>query len=273
MNVDTGEASICAVIGVRNEATYLGCLLPALAAQNIDVVVIDNGSSDDTGAILRTFRGSPVIAVNELTFTGEFSLSEMLRAKQKVASALPHDWVVHQDADEILEHRYPGKNLRDAIQEADARGCNALNFEEFVFLPEKGRDYVATDYRKEILRYYFFRPYENRLNRAWKSTLPVTNADSGGHLLRGAAIRFSETNHILRHYIALSQEHVENKYLRRVFSQEDLARGWHGNRIGLSRRDLQFPTRHELIFRLPNSNSKRFVRSLPAEKHYWHWGV
>jgi hypothetical protein len=64
--------------------------------------------------------------------------------------------MIHHDADEILEYWRPGLTLRDTIQEADERGYNALNFDEFTFLHEPGLDYQGKNYYTGILRYYFF---------------------------------------------------------------------------------------------------------------------
>jgi len=271
MKSNPPELSICAVTSVRNEADYLRVLLPCLAKQRIDVAILDNGSTDESRAIIGAHMSSPVITVKDLPFSGSFSLSEQLRAKQEMITTLSHDWVVHQDADEILDHRESEKNLRHAIQEADSSGYNALNFEEFVFLPDPGRDLAGADYRKEALRYYYFRPSNNRLNRAWKLSTTVAYGKSGGHRLEGDGIRFWTPDHVLRHYIVLSQEHAKSKYLDRTFAQEDLLRGWHTNRLGLTNRDLEIPEKHELIFRLSDANSKLFDRSLPSGKHYWHW--
>jgi len=273
MKIFRRKISICALIAIRNEAPYLEVLLSSFAAQKIDVVIFDNGSSDETPEILRKYAGSPIIDTIELDFSGSFSLSDILRAKRKSAAGLPHDWFIHHDADEILEHRNPGKNLRNAIQEADDRGFNVLNFEEFVFLPLPDQDYTNSEYPLQMLRYYYFKPSENRLNRAWKRTICASTEKSGGHRFQGKGIRLCKTNHILRHYIVLSQEHAYEKYFGRSFSREDLSRGWHTNRLELSQRDLRLPNQHDSIFVLPHSTSKDFNRSQPVDKHYWHWEI
>ena len=133
--------TICAIIAVRDEYQYLKILLPELARQAIDVAIVDNDSTDDSHQLYRQYRHHPVISVDRLPFRGAFSLSDQLEKKHEVCNRLGHDWIVHHDADEILEHRRASRTLRDAIEEADVLGYDIINFEEFVFLPRPGDDH------------------------------------------------------------------------------------------------------------------------------------
>lgn len=261
--------SICAVIAVRNEYPYMSVLLPLLAAQKIDVVILDNDSSDGCIKLYQKFHYAPVIAVETLPYTGDFSLTDQLHKKEEIISRLHHDWVVHHDADEVLQHR-EGGTLRDAIEEADGLGFNALNFEEFVFLPKPGEDLSGRDYYKEMLRYYFFSPDTNRLNRAWKR-LDNLSQMSGGHILSGETVKMNPCSHILRHYIVLSSRHALSKYLSREFDDFDLKKGWHGNRINFTFENLTIPEDHELLHSLTSCQSMNFDRTKATEKHYWEW--
>lgn len=263
--------SICAVIAVRNEFSYLGVLLPLLAAQNIDVVIIDNDSSDNSYDLYSLYENSPIIGVENLPYTGLFSLSEQLAKKKEVCSTLQHDWLIHQDADEVLEHYQQGLTLRDAIEEANDSGFNAMNFEEFVFLPESGEDYDGKNYYQELLRYYFFERHKNALNRVWKRTAGLDNGHLGGHVLSGDNIKMFPKNHILRHYIALNEVRVKKKYKERVFAEEELGRGWHKDRFNIKIKSLSFPSGGEYLFYLDTFYAKNFVRSSIAQDHYWQW--
>ena len=40
--------NVCAIIAVRNEARHLPILLEYLARSNVDVVIVDNESSDES---------------------------------------------------------------------------------------------------------------------------------------------------------------------------------------------------------------------------------
>ena len=265
------KPTICAVIAVRNESQYLRFLLPSLAEQEIDVMIIDNDSTDDSGTIFAEFSGKPVIHVENLPHNGFSALGDRLKAKQALFQICHHNWIVHHDADEIMEHVKPGLNLRDAIEEADAGGYNALNFEEFVFLPEPGEDYFNRNYYKGIKRYYFFKPRANRLNRAWKNTPGVSNLKNGGHKLDGEQILFAPENHLLRHYIVLSQQHAYDKYLHRRYDPRDLQIGWHGNRLHFTAENLRLPGKNPYMAELDRSDDRDFNRTVPLSKHFWEW--
>ena len=263
--------SICACIVVRNEVQYLKFLLPSLAGQDIDVAIIDNGSTDGGLGLYEDFTGKPVISVAHLPYHGFASLADRLGAKMELFKNCRYDWIVHHDADEIMEHAKFGLTLRDAIEEADANGYTALNFEEFVFLPEPGADYFNRDYYREMTKYYFFEPNKHRLNRAWKNIPGVSNYASGGHKLQGADLNFDPCNHILRHYIVLSQEHARRKYLQRTFDPRDIKKGWQHNRLNFTAQNLTIPEHHDCLFRLNCPPAGGLSRALPTKKHFWEW--
>ncbi|MCX6080228.1 MAG: hypothetical protein NTW32_11900 [Chloroflexi bacterium] len=263
--------SICAVIAVRNEQKYLEILLPILANQNIDVVIIDNDSNDDSQILFDEFAGKPIIAVEHLPYHGYFSLVEQLEIKQRVYNTISHDWVIHHDADEILESCKPGFSLREAIQEASDHKYDVINFDEFVFLPEPG--FNSGNYYSNMLQYYFFEPQKNRLNRAWRRNKFLNNLQSGGHqLFSDQEIAIFPVNHILRHYIVLSYQHALNKYLDRTFDPKEIAKGWHSNRLNFNENNLRIPSESEFIFHLDSFDSKNFCRNNPTNKHFWDWG-
>lgn len=264
--------TILAILAVRNEAAYLEFLLPHLVSQGIDVALVDHGSIDRTGDIVEGYRDRGVVAVDHLAFEGTFPLAKLLRAKQALMRRLDYDWVVHQDADEVLEGLLPGQTLRHAVEEADGSGFNALNFEEFVFLPGPSQDYCGRNFREEVLRYYFFEPSKRRLNRAWKRGLDISNVETGGHRLSGKAM-FPEINHVLRHYIVLSQTHAESKYLGRVYDQEGCKKGWHARRLLINKDNILLPGEHELIRRMSYADDKPLQRDRPTNRHFWEWSI
>lgn len=265
--------SICAVIAVRNEAHCLRVLLPRLARQNIDVVILDNGSTDGSLELYSSLRDRPLLMVEHLPYQGSFTLLGQLHAKQAIYGRLRHDWVIHHDADEVMEGQSPGQTLREAIEAAEASGCNALNFDEFVFLPEANADHFGRDYPAEILRYYFFEPRTNRLNRAWKRSLHPNGLLSGGHNIDGVSLSFFPGNQILRHYIVLSEAHARQKYLHRTFSEQEARQGWHRNRLNLTDEMLRLPHDSPYLFRLPAGEAKSFRTDRPSPTHYWEWSA
>lgn len=263
---------ICAIISCRNEEIYLQTLLPYLGGQDIDVLIIDNESNDGSLDLYKSYMGNSIKAVKTLKYKGYFSLVDQLNFKQMYINTLEYDWFIHQDADEILENFDKNSSLRDAIEEADCAGYNVLNFEEFVFLQNVSNlEYV--NYLKNITHYYYFVPSENRLNRAWKNGANFSIAQSGGHQLTGDGQRIFPENHVLRHYIVLSYEHAQKKYLNRKFDPVDLAMGWHCNRLKFSKENLIIPSPSVDRPYLKDLNKDGLSRSNPTPFHFWEWPI
>jgi glycosyltransferase involved in cell wall biosynthesis len=268
------ELRIAAFIAVRNGADYLRRTLPHLARNGISAVVIDNQSSDGLRDIVNEYNQSgATITLAELPFHGRFDLSRQLEAKAGLIDASNADWVIHLDVDEMPHSCQEGESLAQAIARADAAGYNAINFEEFVFLPV-GLPAAATAPRQHsyfsFSHYYFYEPLKQRLMRAWRRDCGFSNVRQGGHRLTGKDLRLSPENQVLRHYPFLSQEHAYEKYRQRRYSEDELARGWHGNRIDVSRLQFSFPPARELQV-LRRVDQHGLDRSRPRMKHYWEW--
>jgi glycosyltransferase involved in cell wall biosynthesis len=260
---------VTAVLAIHNEEAYLANCLRHLGRNGIDFVIIDNGSSDASAEIYqrREFAAN-LVDVQDLLFTGFFSLSEQLQRKMEIISELHTDWVVHLDADEVMHSYREGETLNEALSRLDAAGWNAVNFDEFVFLPIE-HDYVPdVPGHQPISHYYFFQPFSPRLLRAWKKAGGFSLAEHGGHLLEGAGLRLAPEHLALRHYMVRSQDHAFAKYTTRIFAADDLARGWHGNRINQSAYSFRFPPA-SILRRLNAFGERNLDRSEPWSAHYW----
>ena len=85
-----------AVVACRNEADLLSQHLPLWIAEGLDVVVIDHSSSDASRAVAEAWLGRGVLAVHNLEWQGDFSLSQRIdhlvdpgqRLKLQVAGGL-----------------------------------------------------------------------------------------------------------------------------------------------------------------------------------------
>jgi glycosyltransferase involved in cell wall biosynthesis len=266
----TKSVTCAAILAVRNEACHIRRILSLFIGQGIDVAVIDNDSTDETAAICRQYLGKGVLFMERLAWTGCFDLCAQLEAKKDVAARLDHDWLIHTDADEWMQSPQKGETLLEGICRVSAQGYNAINFDEFVFLPVDDTNKPGTHYEREILHYYFFEPSKNRLMRAWQRNTNLSNRASGGHRLAGDKLNLSPEPFILRHYIALSQQDALNKYVGRTYSATDLSKSWHGNRLALTREQLRLP-RKGLLRKLPVWDSKEFDRTDPLRRHFWEW--
>ena len=174
---------------------------------------------------------------------------------------------MHVDADEIHHASSDDISLVDVARRADKEGCNAINFEEFVFLPQLGQ---GTSHL-ETLRYYYYAPLFHRLVRLYRRGQGLDNRARAGHGVNGNPIIYPQ-NQVLRHYIALDQSHLIKKYLGRVFDEADLRKGWHRNRVGLTEEMLSLKRFEDDMFDyLPTRDSRAFLRNRPRNRHFWIW--
>jgi lipopolysaccharide transport system ATP-binding protein len=241
---------IVALLAVRNEGLYLARCLEHLYLQGIETCVIDNQSTDDTVEIARSFMGRGVFQIETRPFNGYYDWTDLLSTKQKLASEIVADWFMHYDADEIREAPAPYRTLKEGIEAADLAGYNAINFDEFVFLPTSDTEaYEGTDYVEAMRYYYFFEPSKMRQIKAWKKTSKISGlVESGGHGVDFEGRRIFPVNFIMRHYIALSAAHVVSKYTKeRIYARQEIDdRGWHGPRATFTPDKLKLPERQLL---------------------------
>ena len=257
---------VVALLTVRNEELYLPRCLEHLCSQGIETCLIDNGSTDRSLEIAQRFRGRGVFRIERLPFAGHFEWRTILRNEERLSVEIDADWFLHYDADEIREAPVPFRTLREGIEYADRAGYNAVNFDEFVFLPTSNNEaYENTDYVERMRYYYFFEPSPLRQVKAWRKTgVPVNLSRSAGHRVEFDGRRIFPVNFILRHYIVLSRRHAEAKYSGRVYDPEEVAMGWHGWRARFTRGMLHFPARG----RLKNvSHDGVWDKSDPRKRH------
>jgi|GEM_PF-849820 len=269
---------IVALITVHNEERTLGRLLAHHHAHGIETCVVDHGSTDGTMDIVRSFVGRGVMRVASMPFDGVFSLDAQLHLKEQLAAEIDADWFIHCDADEIREPHPPFQTLREGIEHVAAAGYDAIDFDEFVFLPTRdaprfeGRDFVA-----EMRSYYYYEPTSPdrfRIN-AWKRQPSVDLRSFAGHKVLFPGQRLYPRAFILRHYIVLSREHAIEKYAHRRFDAGERARGWHGDRASFRAETCELPLASELSLLgpdgIPDASRPRAVhplfmpRARPAE--------
>src|SRR5690349_20890203 len=119
---------VTAIIAARNEADIIGQVVGDLIAQNVDVYLIDDGSSDQTVDEAGQWLGRGLIHIERREPSATFEWADLLRRKQALAAELEGDWCIHHDADEFRESPWPGLNLREAIRRVSELGYNAIDF-------------------------------------------------------------------------------------------------------------------------------------------------
>src|SRR5947209_3395096 len=128
---------VIALLATYNEERFVGACIEHLAGQGVDVYLIDNDSTDRTVEIAGRRLGRGVVGIERFPRAGVYSWRPLLERKAQLAAELDADWFLHVDADEIRLPPRPGMTLAEALAEVDREGYNAVNFQEFTFVPTR----------------------------------------------------------------------------------------------------------------------------------------
>jgi hypothetical protein len=231
-----GTVSAIAILAAYNEADVIGPVVDALIAEGVQVYLLDDGSTDETSAIVGSRLHHGVIGLERLPASADgdvprFDWGRILRRKAELAHELDADWFIHQDADEFRESPWTGVTLAEALARVDALGFNAVDFHTLDFRPVDDRFTPGTDVRDAVTGYTEAAPYDRMQIRCWKKTVaPVDLVSSGGHEARFPGRKVFPIPFLLRHYPIRGQAHGERKVFgerRRRYDPQERARGWH----------------------------------------------
>ena len=139
---------------VYNEEDIIKETIEHTLAQGISLVVLDNGSTDNTFEICKKFEKKGLIKLDRfLTKNFDRNFSSVLRALYDLVLFERPDWIVKIDADEFLESGIKGMTLKDRIIQADTEGYNLIQFDFFSFITSD-KDNEEANSIKEKLCYY-----------------------------------------------------------------------------------------------------------------------
>ena len=182
----------------------------------IETYLIDNESTDATVEIAARFE---LAGLETAPRHGVYSWRPLLERKEALAETLDADWFIHLDADEIRLPPRSSITLAEAIAEVDALGYNAVDFQEFTFVPTvEAPDHDHPRFQETMRHYYAYSPGRpDRLN-AWKrQDARVDLAASGGHQVSFAGLNAYPHMFPMRHYLYLSAAHAVSKYVEREY--------------------------------------------------------
>ncbi len=238
-----------ALLGVRNEIRHLDSVLTHLVEQGAEVYVIDNGSTDGSREVAEHWLGHGIAGIEDQPWTGLFELATQLRIKERIAHEHRADWYLHVDADERRYAPPPYGTLAEGLADVDARGFNAVDFDEFVFSPTvEDPSFNGQNFEAAMRWYYHYEPDSpDRMQiNAWKRHDRIDLVSSAGHHVRFAEQRVFPRPFVMRHYPILSVDHAAEKYGHRIFAADELVRDWHSDRARFRAGRVRLPSRAKL---------------------------
>lgn len=241
---------VIAVITVHNEERVIRTCLDSYARQGVEVMLMDNDSTDRTVAIARNWLGRGLIGIERLPRDGSFSLTRQLAAKQAMFERLEADWFINADADEIRLPPPGYPDLPAALAAAEAAGCNAVDFVEYVFIPTAHHpEHDPASYVETMRWYYPFQAWDDENHiKAWRRQpgVAVDLVSTGGHLAQFPGRRVFPEKFIMKHYPFLGLAHGQAKYGTRQFDPDEMAQGWHRQRARLRQTGVRLPDESEM---------------------------
>lgn len=202
---------ILGAMSVYNEEEIIDQTITHMQSHRVPLVVIDNGSTDDTFGILKKYPKDVIVEISRIK-TKHFTLGFLLRTLHNMISKYQPEWMLLLDADEFLEAPARSMSVREAIALESSRGFNLIQFDNFEFWPtEKDKDSNDKDIRRRIRHYSWNDNWQFKCFRNY----PGTNIElSGGHLPifpRGIRVNLSPNRFVKRHYMILSYKHGMRK--------------------------------------------------------------
>jgi len=205
------------MLSVYNDEDIIKEVIENLISQEIPLVVLDNGSTDNSYKICEKFLGKGILDLKQLrtpTFLNHRSV--IWRTLYDMALVQIPDWIIIIASDEFLESGISRLTLKDSINKVDLEGYNLIQFDRFDFYMTDADD-ESKKLVKERLRYYSCNG--DYLYRAWKFFPGIRVGESGGHLPFypvGHQYKIFPQKFILRHYPFRSKEQKKKKMIERT---------------------------------------------------------
>jgi len=227
------------MLPVYNGDDIVGEVIKHLLSQGLDLVVLDNGSTDNSYKICKKFANKNLIHLKQFK-TPTFNFALILRILYDMALQRNPDWLIRSDQDEFLESGEKNLTLKNAIKKIDSKGYNLIQFDCFEFFMTNNDNKKANSIRKK-LPYYSWQ--HNFVFRAWKHT-PGTRVEVGaGHFPvfpEEISNKISPKRFVLRHYRFRNNKQAkrnQDERLKRTNKIPELKLGWflHLKRISKER--------------------------------------
>ena len=257
---------VTAIVTAFNEVDVIRSTTTWLLDQGIDVVIVDNWSTDGTADAVADLVDGGRVSIRKFPIDGPTGLYEWERLLKFVAStaaSLDADWVVHHDADQRHESPWLGLTYRDALYSVGNMGFNAVDHTVIDFRPIDNSFTSGTELSSHFSHFEFQQGASTTVHvQAWANDGPVDLASSGGHDVQFDGRRVFPFNFTLRHYQVRSQAHGEQKVFRDRrprYVVEELDRGWHDHYFRMTRKHRFLRRPEELLEYVPGRFEETFL--------------
>ena len=242
MQTDSTPATrVLQITWVYNEADILPWMMKHMLAQGVDLLILDNWSTDGSYEIARTMSVLFPDRVSVARYPTEgppakVSWADLLEVTENLSFSKrdTYSWFIHQDADELSVSSRPGETVAQAITRLDKLGYTTIDHEMNIMASRDGWDGFTDPslYFSEFCENIEAHRRENeREVKVWKQ--PNTRVDlvhNGGHTVRFHGSRLSPERFIKYHYSMRGKEHAQRKIASRMsrWAEHDLKdRLWH----------------------------------------------
>jgi len=251
----TKNLKIVAMVATRNEEDFIKETIENLFSQGLEVVVLDNNSSDKTYEICEKYLGKGVLDLIQLK-SSEWELSFNLRTLYQMALRQKPDWIILNDADELLETGTKN-SLKEEIIKADYEGYNLIQFNSFNFYMTDN-DNSNTGSIKKRLRYYSHTG--DGAYRAWRYFPGIFIELMGGHrplFPEDKKYEIYPKKFVLRHYRFRSPEQAKQKMKDRLefTSKSERNMRWHIHLDWIAKQDFTKKVDHHLLTKYEEDDS------------------
>lgn len=209
--------NIVGMIATYNEEDIIEEIIDHLIFQGIDLVILDNGSTDDTYKKCKQFLGSGLLRLEKFETSNYcYQWDTILRALYDLALIYSPDWLIRSDADEFLESGIRNITLKESISDADQKGFNLIQFDRFDFFMTNKDDKNAKSIKNKMKYYSYHGDY---LYRSWKFYPGIKIGYAGGHypiFPNNLKYNVYPKKLVMRHYTFRSKEQAEKKMNGRI---------------------------------------------------------
>lgn len=241
------DKTLLSIVTAYNEADIIGQTIEHLVSQGSDVHVIENWSTDDTLKIVKKLARKHKGVTYEMFPAKKprkhaYEWKNLLMRIEEVAAKSKHDWIMHNDADELRVSPWYGVSLKKAVSYIDRLGYNAVDLTVVDFRPTKD-GYDGSVPPDEFFHNFEFMGLSGYFvqTKLWKNTgAPVNISNSGGHSAEFEGKRVYPLKFINKHYQLRSVKHAKRKIFKdrkARYTEAELKMGWHIHYNGYTKDD------------------------------------